>query len=212
MRRKNPTTKSAKKFGGPKIKIREKSILPRSDPNYSRRIYTLFSPISVHQRARGEGGGGGVVGLGALFSGRQEGWSRLEGTVGDWRPDLVNKSTEKNKKLTPLNFQFLTYKKRGHLWEEWCKCSRVASKSYVWFANSLASYRSLSGPSGPKCPGKCPRECPRKRGVSDRVSEGASRGPGLRRHPVGHSISIAARGAEQEGRNPAQGSRGFGAP
>ena len=24
------------------------------------------------------------------------------------------------------------------------------------------SYKSLSGPSGPKCPGECPRECPRK--------------------------------------------------
>ena len=32
MRRKNPATKSAKISGGPKIKIREKSVLPRSDP------------------------------------------------------------------------------------------------------------------------------------------------------------------------------------
>ena len=33
MRRKNPATKSAKKSGGSKIKIREKSVLPKSDPN-----------------------------------------------------------------------------------------------------------------------------------------------------------------------------------
>ena len=31
MRRKNPATKSAKKSGGPKIKIREKSVLPKTD-------------------------------------------------------------------------------------------------------------------------------------------------------------------------------------
>ena len=31
--RKNPATKSAKKSGGPKIKIREKSVLPKTDPN-----------------------------------------------------------------------------------------------------------------------------------------------------------------------------------
>ena len=33
MRRKNPATKSAKKSGGPKIEIREKSVLPESGPN-----------------------------------------------------------------------------------------------------------------------------------------------------------------------------------
>ena len=33
MRRKNPATESAKKSGGPKIKIREKSVLPKTDPN-----------------------------------------------------------------------------------------------------------------------------------------------------------------------------------
>ena len=33
MRGKNPATKSAKKSGGPKIKIREKSVLPKTDPN-----------------------------------------------------------------------------------------------------------------------------------------------------------------------------------
>ena len=32
MRRKNPARKSAKKFGGPKIKIREKSVLPKAGP------------------------------------------------------------------------------------------------------------------------------------------------------------------------------------
>ena len=32
MRRKNPARKSAKKSGGPKIKIREKSVLPKTDP------------------------------------------------------------------------------------------------------------------------------------------------------------------------------------
>ena len=43
-------------------------------------------------------------------------------------------------------------------------------------ANPPACYRSLSGPSGPKCPGpKCPRECPRKRGVSEGVSDGCLR-------------------------------------
>ena len=31
--RKNPARKSAKKSGGPKIKIREKSVLPKADPN-----------------------------------------------------------------------------------------------------------------------------------------------------------------------------------
>ena len=35
MRRKNPATKSAKKSGGLKIKIREKSVLQKSDPNSS---------------------------------------------------------------------------------------------------------------------------------------------------------------------------------
>ena len=35
MRRKNPATKSAKISGGPKIKIREKSVLPKSEPNKS---------------------------------------------------------------------------------------------------------------------------------------------------------------------------------
>ena len=33
MRRKNPARKSAKKSGGPKIKICEKSVLPKTDPN-----------------------------------------------------------------------------------------------------------------------------------------------------------------------------------
>ena len=33
MRRKNPARKSAKKSGGSKIKIREKSVLPNSDPD-----------------------------------------------------------------------------------------------------------------------------------------------------------------------------------
>ena len=32
MRRKNPATKSAKKSGGPKRKIREKAVLPKTDP------------------------------------------------------------------------------------------------------------------------------------------------------------------------------------
>ena len=32
MRRKNPATKSAKKSGGPTIKIRDKTVLPKSDP------------------------------------------------------------------------------------------------------------------------------------------------------------------------------------
>ena len=32
MRRKNPATKPAKKSGGSKIKIRERSVLPKSDP------------------------------------------------------------------------------------------------------------------------------------------------------------------------------------
>ena len=36
MRRKNPATKSAKKSGGSKIKIREKSVLPKSDPKKCR--------------------------------------------------------------------------------------------------------------------------------------------------------------------------------
>ena len=41
----------------------------------------------------------------------------------------------------------------------------------------------------------------------------ASRGsPNPLPNCFGNNISIAARGAEQEGRNPAQGSRGFGAP
>ena len=35
MRRKNPARKSAKKSGGPKIKIREKSVLPKPDPKKS---------------------------------------------------------------------------------------------------------------------------------------------------------------------------------
>ena len=35
MRRENPATKSAKKSGGPKIEIREKSVLPKTDPNIS---------------------------------------------------------------------------------------------------------------------------------------------------------------------------------
>ena len=34
---KNPATKSVKKSGGPKIKICEKSVLPKTDPNRSRR-------------------------------------------------------------------------------------------------------------------------------------------------------------------------------
>ena len=33
MRRKNPARKSVEKSGGPKIKIREKSVLPKTDPN-----------------------------------------------------------------------------------------------------------------------------------------------------------------------------------
>ena len=33
MRRKNPARKSAKKSGGSKIKIREKSVLPKAGPN-----------------------------------------------------------------------------------------------------------------------------------------------------------------------------------
>ena len=52
--------------------------------------------------------------------------------------------------------------------------------SFFWhfrLANSRASYRSLSGPSGPTCPGECPWECPRKSGVSDRVSCGVCLGP-----------------------------------
>ena len=36
MRRKNPARKSAKKSGGPKIKIREKSVLPKSGPSICR--------------------------------------------------------------------------------------------------------------------------------------------------------------------------------
>ena len=36
MRRKNPARKSAKKSGGSKIKIREKSVLPKAGPNNSR--------------------------------------------------------------------------------------------------------------------------------------------------------------------------------
>ena len=36
MRRKNPARKSAKKSGGSKIKIREKSVLPKAGPNKSR--------------------------------------------------------------------------------------------------------------------------------------------------------------------------------
>ena len=33
MRRKNPARKSAKKSGGSKMKIREKSVLPKAGPN-----------------------------------------------------------------------------------------------------------------------------------------------------------------------------------
>ena len=36
MRRKNPVRKSAKKSGGSKIKIREKSVLPKAGPNVYR--------------------------------------------------------------------------------------------------------------------------------------------------------------------------------
>ena len=35
MRRRNPARKSAKKSGGPKIKIRKKSVLPKTDPKIS---------------------------------------------------------------------------------------------------------------------------------------------------------------------------------
>ena len=40
MRRKNPARKSAKKSGGPKIKIREKSVLPKAGPNIFLRLAT----------------------------------------------------------------------------------------------------------------------------------------------------------------------------
>ena len=39
MRRKNPARKSAKKSGGPKIKIREKSVLPKAG---TKRCFGLF--------------------------------------------------------------------------------------------------------------------------------------------------------------------------
>ena len=39
----------------------------------------------------------------------------------------------------------------------------ISSSYPSGLANSPTSYRSLSGPSGPKCPGECPRGCPRKR-------------------------------------------------
>ena len=52
---------------------------------------------------------------------------------------------------------------------------------FASLANPLACYRSLSGPSGPKCPPECPRqcprECPRKWRVSEGMSDGVSRGP-----------------------------------
>ena len=44
MRRKNPARKSAKKSGGPKIKIREKSVLPKPDPNDSKSRVRLRVP------------------------------------------------------------------------------------------------------------------------------------------------------------------------
>ena len=46
MRRKNPATKSAKKSGGPKIKIREKSVLPKTDPNPDL-LFLVFFCVSV---------------------------------------------------------------------------------------------------------------------------------------------------------------------
>ena len=49
---------------------------------HQRRIHTLFSPISVHWRARWEGGGAGVVGFWA-FSWEGRGWG-LERAVGEW--------------------------------------------------------------------------------------------------------------------------------
>ena len=42
MRRKNPARNSAKKSGGPKIKIREKSVLPKTDPNMSGFLVRCF--------------------------------------------------------------------------------------------------------------------------------------------------------------------------
>ena len=49
------------------------------------------------------------------------------------------------------------------------------------FANSPASYRSLSGPSGPKCSGTVPEMSPKTRGVRRSVARGVSgilRAPG----------------------------------
>ena len=43
MRRKNPATKSAKKSGGPKIKIREKSALPNPGPKKSQNLGSFSS-------------------------------------------------------------------------------------------------------------------------------------------------------------------------
>ena len=49
MRRKNPTRQSARKSGGPKIKIREKSVLPKTDPKilkeYCYEILEQFSDL-----------------------------------------------------------------------------------------------------------------------------------------------------------------------
>ena len=45
MWRKNPATRSAKKSGGPKIKIREKSVLPKSDPKFLRNNFPQNSHI-----------------------------------------------------------------------------------------------------------------------------------------------------------------------
>ena len=56
--------------------------------------------------------------------------------------------------------------------------SSVLVSATTCIANTPTSYRSLSGPSGPKCPGKCPRECPRKRGCQRECLQGPS-GPGL---------------------------------
>ena len=47
MRRKNPVTKSAKKSGGPKIKIREKSVLPKPDPNKDQKKSTFRARLNI---------------------------------------------------------------------------------------------------------------------------------------------------------------------
>ena len=58
-------------------------------------------------------------------------------------------------------------------------------------ATSPASYRSLSGPSGPKCPGECPRDTSGPKGARDSCS-----GPGRSQF---EEVKAVKRKAEEQG-------------